>query len=220
VSQDSDLTRKISFQSSFRNFITTGEGAGLLERVAAWVPGVDELLAFGSVTLIAHAAVHSRALKLWRESLTQPLATGDVVTGGQIGNLQVKPKWIQFNLANPRRRAEVIGDAIGLIRRVALPYLDRFAEPVRVIDGLLDGTMPWMWEPGALEYTSCFGTLQQAHDLLWHYLRMRPNQIEEYRRFISEYRENGIPEAFDSAAPGRLAKAALVLGLELDLASS
>jgi hypothetical protein len=152
--------------------------------------------------------------------MNQPLAAGDGVTGGQIGNLQPKPKWIEFNLANPHRRASVIGEVIALIRRVALPYFARFAEPARVIEGLLDGSMPWMWEPSALEYTACFGTQQQARDLLWQYLRMRPNQIEDYRRLIVEYGANGIPEAFDAAAPGRLAKAALTLGLEMGLARS
>jgi hypothetical protein len=75
--------------------------------------------------------------------------------------------------------------------------------------------MPWDWEPSALEYVSCFGTFQQARDLLTWYLRKRSEQVEEYRERIHEYQNNGIPEGFDSKPSGRLAKAALTLGLEV-----
>jgi len=214
VSQDGDLTREITFQSSFRNFVVpeTG-GSGFLQRAVSWLPGTD-LVTFGNVSLIAHAAIRSKAIKLWRASLKQPLGLGDVVTGGLIGNLQDKPKWIQFNLANPRRRDQVIGDVIDLIRTVVLPYMGHFSDPQQVVRGLLEGTLPWDWEPSALEYIACFGTLQQCQDLLARYLQTRSEQMEEYRERIREYRENGVPEAFDSRAPGRLAKAALTLGLE------
>jgi len=46
------------------------------------------------------------------------------------------------------------------------------------------------------------------------YIQMRPGQGKEFRERIDEYRKQGVPEAFDSRAPGRLAKAALALGLE------
>lgn len=140
--------------------------------------------------------------------------TDDLITAGQIGNLQAKPKWLEFNLASPHRRDRVVGEVIGLIRTIALPYLERFSSPQEIIAGLIAGTMPWWWEPSALEYVACFGTLSQAQELLGRYVHMRPGQAKEFRERLDEYRKEGIPEAFDSRAAGRLAKAALALGLE------
>jgi len=212
--RDEDLTREITFQSSFRNFTLSEQGAGVLQQAVSLLPFVGETMAFGSVMLIAHTAVRSKSFKLWRASQNQPLGSDDLVTAGQIGNLQAKPKWLEFNLANPKRRDYIISEVVELIRTIALPYLERFSNPREVIAGLISGTMPWWWEPGALEYVACFGTLTQARELLMRYIQMRPGQGKEFRERIDEYRKQGIPEAFDSRAPGRLAKAALALGLE------
>ena len=47
------------------------------------------------------------------------------------------------------------------------------------------------------------------------YRQMHPGQEKEFRERIEGYREQGVPEAFDARVSGRLAKAALALGLEL-----
>jgi len=214
VRNDGDLTREITFQSSFRNFTLPEQATGVLHRTISLLPLVGEIAAFGSVTLIAHTGIHSKTFKLWRASQKQPLGSDDLITAGQIGNLQAKPKWLEFNLANPQRRDRLISEVVELIRTIALPYLARFSNPQEVIAGLIGGTMPWWWEPSALEYIACFGTTEQARDLLERYIRMRPGQEREYRDRLKEYRKQGIPEVFDSRAAGRLAKTALALGLE------
>jgi hypothetical protein len=112
------------FQSSFRTFLfPEADASSLPRRSVESLPGADDLVTFGNVSLIAHAAIRSKAIKLSRASLKQTLNTGDRVTGGQIGNLQARAKWIEFNLANPYRRDRVIHDVTDLIRSVALPYL-------------------------------------------------------------------------------------------------
>lgn len=213
VRRDDDLTREITFQSSFRNFTVPGRGDGDLQRSVS-LPLTGETAAFGSITLIAHALVYSESFKQWRAAQKQPLGTDKLITAGQIGNLQARPRWLEFNLANPNKRDRVISDVIELIRTVALPYLECFCNPQEVIVGLIDGTMPWGWEPSALEYVVCFGTPSQARELLARYIQMRPGQETEFRERIKEYRKVGVPEGFDSTASGRLAKAALALGLE------
>ena len=212
--RDGDFTREISFQSSFRNFTLPEQGTGVLQKAASLLPLIGETATFGSVTLIAHSGVRSKAFKLWRASQKYPLGSDDLITGGQIGNLQAKPKWLEFNLANPQRRDRVITEVVELIRTIALPYLARFANPQEVIAGLIGGTMPWWWEPSALEYVARFGAPTQARELLVRYVTIRPGQEKEFRERIDEYRKQGVPEAFDSRAAGRLAKAALALGLE------
>jgi hypothetical protein len=209
VRRDDDLTHEITFQSSFRNF-TVLNHVGLQR-----LPLVGDTAAFGSVTLIAHALVHSKSFRQWRAAQKQSLGTYDLITGGQIGNLQAKPEWLEFNLASPHKRDRVIRDVIELIRTVALPYFGRFSNPREVIVGLIAGKMPWSWwEPSALEYVVCFGTPAQARELLLRYMERRPGLEGEFRERVKEYQKQGIPKAFDSTASGRLAKAALALGLE------
>jgi hypothetical protein len=214
VRRDDDLTREIKFQSSFRNFTIPGRGDGGLQRAVSRLSLIGDTAAFGSITLVAHATVSSKSFKQWRAAQKQPLGTDDLITGGQIGNLQAKPRWLEFNLANSHKRDRVISDLIELIRTVALPYLGRFSNPQEVIVGLIAGTMPWWWEPSALEYVVCFGTPSQARELLMRYIQMRPGQEKEFQDRVKEYRKQGVPEVFDSRASGRLAKAALALGLE------
>ena len=62
--RDDDLTREITFQSSFRNFTLPEQGAGVLQQAVSLLPFVGETMAFGSVTLIAHTAVRSKSFKL------------------------------------------------------------------------------------------------------------------------------------------------------------
>lgn len=95
--RDDDLTREITFQSSFRNFTLPEQGAGVLQQAISLLP-----------------------------------------------------------LANPKRRDCIISEVVELIRTIALPYLERFSNPREVIAGLISGTMPWWWEPGALEYVRLF----------------------------------------------------------------
>ena len=209
VRRDDDLTHEITFQSSFRNF-TVPNHVGLQR-----LPLVGDTAAFGSVTLIAHASVHSKRFRQWRAAQKQPLGTDDLITGGQIGNLQAKPKWLEFNLASPHKRDRVISDVTELIRKVALPYLGRFSNPQEVIVALIAGKMPlWWWEPSALEYVVCFGTPAQARELLLRYIERRPGLEAEFQERVKEYQTQGVPAVFDSTASGRLAKAALALGLE------
>ena len=54
VGGDGDLTREITFQSSFRNFTLPEKGAGFVQKAVSLLPLVGETAAFGGVTLIAH----------------------------------------------------------------------------------------------------------------------------------------------------------------------
>jgi hypothetical protein len=141
-------------------------------------------------------------------------ATDDTVTGGQIGNLQSPVRWLEFNLANPFTRSHKVDEIRQLIGSVALPYFDVFQNPAAVIARLLDGSIPWTWEPSALEYVCCFGRAEQAMQLLNEYIKEPPNRLNEYRESLLRYRSEGVPEAWDSVLPARLAKAAIILGLD------
>jgi hypothetical protein len=122
--------------------------------------------------------------------------------------------WVEFDLENPYTRTKVITEARRLIDTVALPHFDLFKNPVDVVARLIDGSMPWTWEASALEYVCCFGSLDQALQLLNRFINESPGRAAEYRDVLLLYRSDGTPEVWDSRAPARLAKAAIILGLD------
>src|SRR5262249_17822600 len=140
-----------------------------------------KLVTFGSVTLIVHLLIKAKSICDWRKSLSQPLRLDDLVSGGQLGNLRPRPKWIEFNLANANSRASVLKEAVELIYSVALPYQERFHDRAQVIADLLSGRIPWFGEQLALDYVACYGTKVQTQALLDRYLSEFPDQLEEFR---------------------------------------
>lgn len=214
VKASGDLKFKIHFQSSFLNYLVPDGCADRLKRITSELTPFGDFATFGNVTLVEHASVHSKMLKNFRKSLPDCWTTDDVVTGGQIGNLQLPPKWVEFNLANPYTRAKVIAEARRLIDVVALPYFDLFKNPAKVVARLIDGSMPWTWEPSALEYVCCFGSTDQALQLLSRFINNSPSRAAEYRDALLRYRSDGTPKVWGSRAPERLAKAAIILGLD------
>jgi hypothetical protein len=214
VKTNGDLKFEIHFQSSTRNYLVRDGGVNKLRSIAAKLMPFGDLSAFGNVTLIEHASVFSKRMKDFRRSVPHAWARNDAVTGGQIGNLQLPPKWVQFNVANPHTRTAVISEARRLVDAVAMPYFERFENSAEVIACLLDGSMPWTWEPSALEYACCFGDTDQALRLLTRFINEAPGRDAEYRDVLSRYRTDGPPDVWESTAPARLAKAALILGLD------
>ena len=209
-----DLKFEIHFQSSFRNYLVTDGDADSLKRVASKLTSFGDFATFGNMTLIEHALVRSKMLKNFRKSLPNSWTADDAVTGGQIGNLRAPAMWVEFNLANPYTRTKIITEARRLIDTVALPYFDLFKNPADVVARLLDGSMPWTWEASALEFVCCFGGLDQALQLLNRFINESPGRAAEYHDVLLRYRSDGTPEVWDSRAPARLAKAAIILGLD------
>ncbi len=213
VRANGDLKFEIHFQSSSRNYLLADTYGSAFDRALSKFPLFGDLAAFGNITLIEHANVSSKALKIFRRAVPGAWASDGAVTGGQIGNLQVPAKWVTFNLANPNTRHAVVARAKELITDVGIPYLERFYKPEDVIQSLLEGTMPWTWEPSALEYVCCFGKRQKALRLLERFIA-EPEVRDEYTAAVSQYKGHGTPDAWDSTAAARLAKSAIILGME------
>ncbi len=209
-----DLKFEIHFQSSSRNYLAPNDGASILKRVASKLMPLGDLVTFGSVTLIEHASVRSKMMKAFRKTLHNGWTLDDYVTGGQIGNLRSPARWVTFNLANPHTRSGTVSKARQLIETVALPHFELFNNPPDVIARLLDGSIQWMWESSALEYVCCFGSVGQANQLLNKLIDEGPDRRAEYRDTLLRYRSDGVPEAWGSGAPERLAKTAIILELE------
>jgi hypothetical protein len=215
IKREGDLALDIHFQSSPRTFLVNRSNErSTAKRVISSIVPLGELQTYGSVTLITHAVGHSKTLQRWRSRQPHISWGKGIIAGGQIGNLQEKHKWIEYNLANPHTPNRQIKLAIQLVRSVALPYLFAFRDPARIIERLIDGHVQGFSENGALEYAMCFGSRDHAKKLLEALLCEFPDQRNEYTDWLERYRESGVPEAQESRRAPRIARAALTLGLD------
>jgi hypothetical protein len=215
VKCEGDLTLDIHFQSSRRNFLVNKNNQKSMAKrfILSFSPSA-ELYTFGNVALVTHAEVRSKALEQWQSKQPYTSWGKGLVASGQIGNLQEKHQWIEFNLANPHTRERQLKLAIHLVRSVGLPFLYAFRDPAKIIELLIDGHIQGFSENGALEYAMCFGSTRQAKKLFEALLKAFPEQRNEYMEWLERYRKNGIPEAQESRRATRIARAAHTLGLD------
>jgi hypothetical protein len=214
IKREGDLTLDIHFQSSRRNFLVNKNNQkSMAKRLISSFSSYAELYTFGNVALITHAEVHSQKLEQWQSKQPYISRGKGFIAGGQIGNLQEKHKWVEYNLANPHTRDRQIKLAIQLVRSVGMPYLYSFGDPAKIIERLIGGHIQGFSENGALEYAMCFGSARQAKKLLKALLEAFPDQRNEYMEWSERYRKSGIPAAQESKRAPRIARAAVALGL-------
>ncbi len=175
-----DFTFEIMFQSDQHNV------AG--ERVGLWI----------------HGMVRSSKIKQWRES--QPLLhPSDAVAGGQIGNLQADHCWLDWNLAEPLKRDEVIRDAIAGIEELAVPYFARFEDLPSLFERLVTEDLPAMTIDRVVEFLMCFADPKTARLATASFLRRRPDLVRAYRRDFERYAERGLDSKHPSGYAPQLA---------------
>ena len=174
------FTFEIMFQSDRQNV------AG--ERVGLWIHGI----------------VRSSRIKEWRES--QPLLhPSDAVTGGQIGNLQADHCWLDWNLAEPPKRDEVIRDAITAIEELALPYFARFEDLPPLFELLVKEDLPAMTIDRVVEFLKCFADPGTARLAAASFLKRRPDLVRAYQREFERYAERGLASEHPSGYAQQLA---------------
>jgi hypothetical protein len=185
-----DFTFRISFQSSVRNV------AG--QNVALWI----------------HAIVRSKRLSLWRTTQPRSIRADDWVAGGQIGNLQHPPHWIDFNLAEPASRPATIANASSTIEHVALPFFASFEDVSGLCERLVTDDVPGLDAPLALEFLLCFGNKAQAEAAFHRFLRARPDILRQYHVEMERFRRDGLPSTLRSGYALQLAFATVAYGLK------
>ncbi len=171
-----DFTFQISFDSSHNNI--AGE----------------------HVNLSICGTVLSARIKKWREAHSF-LRAWEVIAGGQIGNLQVKPCWLDWELADPHNRDETIRDAIKAIDELALPWFARFEELPSLFEYLLDRELPGMAIERAVEFLMCFADQTKARLAAANYLKRRPDLAEDYQREFKHYAKGGLKWDHPSGYP-------------------
>jgi hypothetical protein len=103
------------------------------------------------VVMNVSARVTSRELARWRSERPDRVRRGDGVAAGQIGNLGPRPTWLDWNLADARRRPAAITDVVARVEELALPWLDSFRDGDALADRLRGERLPCMWVGDAIE---------------------------------------------------------------------
>ncbi len=163
------------------------------------------------VNLNVAGTVFSPKLKKWRKA-HPPLRDWNYVAGGNIGRLRNPSKYIEWDLADPRKRADVIEDVIESIKSLALPYFSRFEDIGRVVPFLIDHDLPAMDIDNVLEFLLCFADVNAARRAANRFLRERPDLLDDFHRAVRKFRTAGPGREPDENAE-YLAYASLFLGL-------
>ncbi len=156
------------------------------------------------VNLCIHGNVQSAKIKKWREA--QPfLQSFDYVAGGQIGNLQTDHCWLDWELANPRKREETIRSAIKAIEELALPYFAKFENLPSLFQLLVKEDMPAMTIDRVVEFLICFADQSTARLAAANFLKRRTDLIQAYRQSYAQYTEIGLDSKHPSGYAEQLA---------------
>ncbi len=109
-------TDRVAFQSSHSNL------AGSVVKV--WVA----------------ATVSNSALGSWRSRTGSPF-TGPRVAGGHLGNL-VAGGWREWNVADPQKREQAVGEILLAVREIVLPYFSLVSDPPALAARLASSDVP------------------------------------------------------------------------------
>lgn len=175
-----DFTFQIDFQSSHRN------------------------IAGKHVNLSLHGHVMSTKIEMWRGA--QPfLKSFDYVAGGQIGNLQADHHWLDWELANRRKRDKTIREAIKAIDELAFPYFAKFENLPSLFQLLVKEDMPAMTIDRVVEFLMCFADSPTARLAAANFLKRRTDLIHAYQQGYAQYAEIGLDSKHPSGYAEQLA---------------
>ncbi len=72
--------------------------------------------------------IAGRRAAVWIHAGVQNAGRPEFLGGGQIGNLLPEPTWMEWDFADERTREAEVSDAVDAIRRIVLPFFDRFED--------------------------------------------------------------------------------------------
>lgn len=159
-----------------------------------------------------HYSVHNKDFLAWRRQFGEPTGIHDMVTGMNLGFLSPIRNWVTYYVEDPVQRSRVLDLALANIRDLALPFFDRFADPLALAQELATSTHPgFFWEGSAVRFVAwqlgptaaeqCLVThlepLFQAHD----------EALDEFRRGRDD------PDYMGAHAASMLGRDAGLLGL-------
>lgn len=188
------LTCQIKFGSSYYNVA----GASVLLDPSIWITSAK----FGA----------------WLRQHCRPwfrLNDGRLVIS-QLGYLLQPPRYLQWNLADPAERPEIIKDVVSILDAGILPYFDQFADPRRLAHLVAERDIPRL--PGLL--AAAFLLFAVGADAASEAIRGLLKRHEAYRgpftQAVAEFRHLGVPST--PQADGIRCLAALTVAFDLPAA--
>ena len=167
------------------------------------------------VALSVAANVRSKKLKEWRNSRPASLRKDDWVGGGMLHLLGTNQFYLKWELAEPETREDTIADVVDTIRSFALSYFDRFQNIPACIGFLAECDFPAMDIGNAVEFALCYGTRNQAQNILDRFLAERKDLADAVAEAEKKMRRQGIPDYVLSAYADQVAFLRLHYGMTL-----
>lgn len=156
-------------------------------------------------SLSPSVSLQSARLKKWRENQDEPIRTNGYVAGGMLHHIlseTVRRKFpdCEWDFAERTTRSMVVGDMAAFIEKYAIPYFHLFQKPEIVIGRLINDvrdnrgstSVPGFDIGSAIEYTKCFGSQDQAKDVLARSYDLYDGLIEKVANELSAFSSNGL----------------------------
>ena len=170
------------------------------------------------VALHVEILIRDSALGAWRLQAPRPRRRDDVVGTRHLGHLLDPPRWLDWNLADPRLRSVALEDIARTLEDIALPFIDRAvvaltAEPLDLaqLAGIVD-------EESLIEYYVRAGRADETAPLVAAMLgRYHDRARSHFGALVARFRSEGLPEVQQLGVPNGLAYLVVQHDLPVDV---
>jgi hypothetical protein len=170
------------------------------------------------VALHVGLLIRDSALGAWRLQAPQPRRRDDVVGTRHLGHLLDPPRWLDWNLADPRLRSVTLEDVTRTLEGTALPFIDRAiaaltAEPLdpAQLAGIVD-------EESLIEYYVRAGRADEMAPFVAALVgRYHDRARSHFGAQVARFRSEGLPEVQQHGEPNGLAYLVVQHDLPVDV---
>lgn len=152
------------------------------------------------VSLYVTIIIRDAQLGAWRAAARNARRHDDVIVTRQLGQLLDPPRWLEWNLADPRQRPEVLADIADMLQMKAVPYVNRVMSKLRS-DPVDPQSLAGLVDPEAMvEYYVRAGMIEQTGSLIATILEQYDERATvRFDTQVARFRSEGLP---DRLSPG------------------
>lgn len=157
------------------------------------------------VALCMYANVRCSQLKKWRLDQPNPYRSDDWVAGGMVHLLNTDKAFIEWELADPQVREDVIADAVSFVRTIVLPYFAFFEDSDQLIAEVIKRDIPEFTIGCIVEFALCNDKRDAAQSALSRYVTEHPELIPRTQKAEQRIEENGLQKSRNDGYAGEIA---------------
>jgi hypothetical protein len=147
---------------------------------------------------LSHTRIASVRRRYWRPGSRAP----QVVASGNIGELELPPCWVIWNLGSDRK---CLSSLVEWTERLALPWFDGFHRPIELHGRLQDGCVPLVQTDTALELMLAHYGPVEASMFLERSLRNQESLAVAVHDELRRLRTRRAPVGFENSVAHNLA---------------